>query len=296
MGTRIAVVTGANSGIGLETARGLAEAGHRVVMTARDRRKGEAAVADVKRSTGREAVELLELDLASLASVRRAADRLRERHERIHVLVNNAGLVLGDRRTTEDGFEATFGINHLGHFLWTLRLLPVVKSAGTDASPGRIVNLASDAHRQSRGLDFDDLMRERRPYRGFPVYCDSKLANVLFTRELAARLEGEPVVAHAVHPGVVGTRFARDGDAGLVGAFFALFKPLLLTPAKGARTSLHVALSDEAARTSGDYWAKETRRRPARPARDDVAARRLWEISESLVGLRGGRRTAANDG
>jgi NAD(P)-dependent dehydrogenase (short-subunit alcohol dehydrogenase family) len=284
MTERIAVVTGANTGIGLETARGLAAAGFRVVMTARDRAKGERAVADVKRSTGRDAVEPLELDLGSLASVRRATDALRARHDRLDVLVNNAGLVLGDRRTTADGFEATFGVNHLGHFLWTRRLLDLVKAAGSAASPSRVVNLASDAHRSSEGLDFDDLMRERRPYRGFPAYCDSKLANVLFTRELARRLEGEGVVVHAVHPGVVGTRFGRDGDVGpLLGAALALAKPFLLTPAKGARTSLHVALSDDAAKSTGDYWAKQKRAKPSRAARDDEAAARLWRVSEALV-------------
>jgi NAD(P)-dependent dehydrogenase (short-subunit alcohol dehydrogenase family) len=287
MSERIAVVTGANTGIGLETARGLAKAGFRVVMTARDRDKGTAAVEDVRRSTGSDAVELLELDLASLESVRRASDELSSRHDHIDVLVNNAGLVLGDRRTTEDGFEATLGVNHLGHFLWTLRLLDRVKAAASNGgAPGRIVNLASDAHRSSKGLDFDDLMRERRPYEGFPAYCDSKLANILFTRELARRLEGEGVVVHAVHPGVVGTRFGRDGDVGgLLAAAIALAKPFLLSPEKGARTSLHVALSDDAARTTGDYWAKSKRSKPTRRARDDDAAARLWKVSEELVGL-----------
>lgn len=279
---KIAVVTGANTGIGLETARGLADAGFRVLMTARDRERGEVAIADVKKTSGREDVELLMLDLGSLTSVRDATDDVRSRVDRIDVLVNNAGLLLGDRRTTDDGFEATFGINHLGHFLWTHLLLDLVKAG----SPSRIVNLASDAHKQSRGLNFDDLMWERRSYRGINVYSDSKLANILFTRRLAKELEGSGVVTHAVHPGVVNTRFAKDGDAGgIVGLAVKIAAPFLLTPAKGARTSLHVALSDDAARESGRYWARRRPARPTRFARDAAAADRLWGLSRELVGL-----------
>lgn len=281
---KVAVVTGANAGIGLETARGLARAGARVVMAARNRAKGEAAVADVKATTGRDEVELLDLDLASLASVRAAAATLLERHAQIPLLVNNAGLIMGARETTEDGFEATLGINHLGHFLFTLLLVERIQAS----APARIVNLSSEAHRGSRGLDFDDLMRERRSYGSFPAYSDSKLANILFTRELARRLEGTGVVTHAVHPGVVGTRFGRDGD--LKGPFawlIAIGRPLLLTPAKGARTSLHVALEADAAASSGDYWSRSRRVSPTAQGSDDRAARRLWEASEALVGLTG---------
>lgn len=277
----MAVVTGANTGVGLETARGLAERGMTVVMCSRDPERGRAALEDVRASTGSGSVELVRLDLASLESVRAAAAEILERHPRIAILVNNAGAVLSDRRTTADGFEATFGVNHLGHFLFTKLLLPALEAG----APSRIVNVASDAHRMSFGLDFDDLQWERRRYRGLGVYADSKLANILFTRELARRLEGKGVVAHAVHPGVVGSRFGWDGDTRGWFAFgVKLVKPLLLTPAKGARTSLHVATSEEAGRSSGLYWARSRPIKPSRAARSDEAARRLWDASEALVG------------
>ena len=274
---RVAVVTGANVGIGLETARGLARQGYRVLMAARSAQKGEAAVAAVKASVPGAAAELLLLDLASLASVRAAAAAVAERAPHIDVLVNNAGLILSDREVTEDGFEATFAINHLGHFLFTTMLMARL-------APGaRVVNLSSEAHRMSKGLDFEDLMRERRSYQGMAAYADSKLANIQFTRALARRLDGRAVV-HAVHPGVVRTGFAADGD--VKGAFAVLLKmagPFMLTPAKGARTSLHVATSDEAGAVNAKYWAKSKIKRPARPAEDDAAAERLWAVSEGLV-------------
>lgn len=276
---KVCVVTGANAGIGLETARELARRGATVLMGARDQARGAAAVADVRASTGG-SVELLMVDLASLASVRRAAARVLDEHERLDLLINNAGLVLGERRVTEDGFEATFAINHLGHFELTRCLLDRLKAS----APARIINVASDAHRGSRGLHFDDLACERRRYRAMKVYADSKLANILFTRELAARLEGTGVVAHAVHPGVVRSGFARDGDLhGLAGWVFRALGPFLLSPEEGAATTLHVALSEDAARSSGEYWARCTRRQPQPPALDDAAARRLWEVSEDLI-------------
>lgn len=280
---RVAVVTGANTGVGLETARGLAERGFHVVMCSRDPERGRVALEDVRASTGSTSLELVQLDLGSFASVRAAADQILSRHPRIAILVNNAGAVLSDRRTTADGFEATFGVNHLGHFLFTKLLLPALEAG----APSRIVNVASDAHRASFGLRFDDLGWERRTYRGFRVYADSKLANILFTRELARRLEGKGVVAHAVHPGVVASRFGWDGDTRGWFAFgVKLVRPLMITPAKGAQTSLHAALSEEAGRTSGLYWSRSRPVKPSRAARDDEAARRLWEESERMIASR----------
>ncbi|MCA9550280.1 MAG: SDR family oxidoreductase [Myxococcales bacterium] len=276
---RIAVVTGANVGIGLETARELARQGYRVLMAARNPKKGEAAVADVQASVPGAQVELLQLDLASLASVRAAAEAVTARAPQVDLLVNNAGLILSHREETEDGFEGTFGINHLGHFLFTHLLMDRL-------APGvRVVNLSSEAHRMSKGLDFDDLMRTRRSYQGMPVYADSKLANILFTRELARRLEGRGV-AHAVHPGVVRTGFAADGDVkGIFATLVKIAGPFMLTPAKGARTSLHAATSAEAGEVTGKYWASSKQKRPTRYGEDDAAAARLWTVSEGLVGI-----------
>ncbi|HND29266.1 MAG TPA: SDR family oxidoreductase [Myxococcota bacterium] len=276
----IALVTGGNSGIGLETARGLAALGARVTIAARDRAKGLAAVEDVRKSTGNADVELMMLDLADLGSVRSAAATFRASHAALHILVNNAGLVLTERRVTKDGFEATFGTNHLGHFLLTRELLGLLKAS----APARIVNLSSDAHRQSKGLDFSDLMRERKPYSMIESYGDSKLANVLFTLELARRLEGSRVTAYAVHPGVVATGFARDGDtSGWMEWGARLLAPFLLSPASGARTSLYCATAPELATVSGRYYVKSREKEPAPSGKDVVAAQKLWEVSEQLV-------------
>ena len=282
MSGKISLVTGANSGIGLQTALGLAQRGDTVYLCARSPEKGEAAVAEVREKCGHDRVHLLVLDLASLDSVRAAAAAFLQQQDRLDVLVNNAGLILSERQTTVDGFEATFGINHLGHFLLTHLLLDALKAA----SPSRIVNLSSTGHSMSRGLDFDDLMVERRSYVGMNVYCDSKLANLIFSAELARRLEGTGVISHSVHPGVVRTGFAQDGD--VKGWFYwgtKLISPFMSTPAGGAKTSLHVATSEDAGRTTGEYWARSRRKKPSKPGRDEEAAARLWQVSEQLLGL-----------
>ena len=282
MQDKVCLVTGANVGVGLETARGLARRGATVVLACRNRTKAEVAAADIKASTGNQSVEIVELDLASLASVRAAADEFLSKHDRLDVLVNNAGLILSERSETADGFETQFGVNHLGHFLFTNLLLEVLKKS----APSRVLSLSSMGHVLSRGLDFDDLMYSRRKYWDIPVYCDSKLANVLFTKELAKRLEGTGVVAHAVHPGAVRTSFAGDGDtSGIFKWGSKLTSWAYLSPAKGARTSLHVATSEAAAATSGLYWASSKRKTPSRKARDTAAAERLWTVSAELVGL-----------
>jgi len=258
----------------------LARRGAEVVITSRDEGRGREAVAAIERATGRW-VEVMTLDLGSFASVRSFAGRFIERHERLDVLVNNAGLILGERRLTVEGFEQTFGVNHLGHFLLTDLLLDRLRSS----APARVVNLSSDAHHSARkGLDFSDLQSERG-YSSFAVYARSKLANIYFTKELARRLEGSGVDVNAVHPGVVATRFAADGDArGPIAWFFKLARPFLRTPAKGAATSVHVACAPELDGVSGKYFKDCREVAPSRVALDDDAARRLWEASEALVG------------
>lgn len=282
---RVCLVTGANVGIGMETARGLAQLGATVWMCSRDVAKGEAAAAEVRRSAGHERVRVLRLDLASAAGVRRATEEFLGASPRLDVLVNNAGLILSERRLTEDGFEMTFGVNHLGHFLWTTLLLERMLATATAARPARIVNLSSDAHRMSRGLPWDDLRRDRG-YASWGVYGDSKLANILFSRALARRLAGRHVTANAVHPGVVATSFAGDGDTGWFGRWLMpLARPFLLTPAQGAATSLHVATAPETATVSGRYFAKSRESTPTKYALDDAEAERLWAESERMLGL-----------
>ena len=277
------VVTGGNSGIGLETAAALATMGARVLVAARNADKGRAAVADIsRRNDGHAQVQLVVFDLADLASVRRGAAEILEQAPRLDVLVNNAGLVLSDRRETVDGYEATFAVNHLGPFVLTNLLLDRMR----ESAPARVVNVASMAHASARkGIPFDDLQSRQR-YSGMRVYGQSKLANILFTLELARRLEGSAVTANSLHPGTVRTGYGAEGDArGFLALGLKLSGPFFLTPARGAQTSIYLASSPEVEGVSGQYFVKCMPVQPKAPARDAEAARRLWRVSEEMVGL-----------
>jgi NAD(P)-dependent dehydrogenase (short-subunit alcohol dehydrogenase family) len=278
-----ALVTGGNAGIGLETCVALAASGMRVVLTSRDAGRGEAARAEIVARSGSDAVEVMTLDLAQFASVRAFATGFLAREESLDVLVHNAGVVLGHRDVTVDGNEATFQVNHLGPFLLDALLRDRVIASG----PARVVVVSSDAHTGARqGLDFDDLQTAHRRYRAFAVYSRTKLANILFTRELARRLTGTTVTANAVHPGFVATRFARDGDTGALGAVvMPLLRPFALSPAQGAQTTVYVASAPELEGITGGYWVKSAPATPSAAAQDDDAAARLWAVSEQLVGL-----------
>jgi NAD(P)-dependent dehydrogenase (short-subunit alcohol dehydrogenase family) len=278
---RVVLITGGNAGIGKESAVALASMGAQVVFTARDAARGTEALAEIRTRSDNDAVDVMPLDLARFASVRAFAKRWSDEHDQLDVLVNNAGLILNSRRETDDGNEMTFQVNHLGPFLLT-QLLRDQLVAGDDA---RVVNVASDAHSSARrGLDFDDL-QSRRHYRGFRVYGKTKLANILFTRELARRWDDTGVTANAVHPGFVASSFGRDGDTGRFGALlFPLLKPFALSPEQGARTQVYVASAPELAGVTGGYWVKSAPATPSTAAQDDAAAARLWEVSEELVG------------
>jgi NAD(P)-dependent dehydrogenase (short-subunit alcohol dehydrogenase family) len=258
----------------------LARAGATTVITVRDEAKGRKAVADIAGRSGHGGADFVVFDLASLASVRAGAAELLDKCPRIDVLVNNAGLILTERQETVDGLEATFEINHLGHFLLTELLLDRIKAS----APARIINVSSTAHTQARqGLDFDDLQSSRN-YRGMQVYAKSKLANILFTTELARRLEGSGVTANCLHPGTVNTGYGKDGDAkGLIGFGVKLIAPFILTAEKGALTSVYLASSPEVEGVTGKYFIKCRVRTPTSAAQDEEAARRLWEVSEQLV-------------
>jgi NAD(P)-dependent dehydrogenase (short-subunit alcohol dehydrogenase family) len=277
------VVTGGNSGIGFETAAALASMGARVLLTARNADKGRAAVSAItQRLHGEGRVQLVVFDLADLASVRQGAAEILEQAPRLDVLVNNAGLVLTERTETVDGYEATFATNHLGPFLLTNLLLEKIAAS----TPARIVNVASTAHGAARhGIPFDDLQSTGR-YRGMRVYGESKLANMLFTLELARRFEGKGVTANSLHPGTVRTGYGSDGDArGFLAFGIKIASPFFLSPAKGARTSVYLASSPEVEEVSGKYFVKCKAKQPRRWAQDPDAARRLWQVSEQLVGL-----------
>lgn len=281
--TKTVVITGANSGIGKETAVGLAAGGAKVIMTARDPGRGAAALDEVRARSDGGQVHLMLLDLASFESIEAFAAELLDREPRIHVLINNAGLVLSQRHTTPEGFEATFAINHLGPFLLTSLLLPRL----LESAPARIIDVASTAHHAARrGLDFDDLQTEHR-YTSLKAYSRSKLANVLHARELARRLHGTGVTANSLHPGAVASGFGRDEDTvGPEAILMALAQPFLITPMQGAGTSVFLAMSPEVGEISGEYFVRSKPSRPSKAARDDEAAARLWAVSEQLVDAR----------
>ena len=286
---KVVLVTGASRGVGLETARGLARAGARVVMAVRSVERGERAREDVLRSEPGARVEVARLDVSDLDDVRRFARAFRASHDRLDVLVNNAGIHTARRVLTPQGFEATFATNHLGHFLLTRELLDLLRRS----APSRVVNVASEAHRFAGGLRLDDLMTEREggpeggTVWGLHAYARSKLANILFTRELARRLEGTGVSAFAVHPGSVRTGWARGEASGVFRFGVALASPFLLSPEKGARTSLHAATEPGLERLSGSYFVRGRVAGGSAASRDPEAARRLWEESERLVAKAG---------
>ena len=280
MAGKVVLITGGNAGIGKETAVGLASKGARVVFTSRDETRGAEALVEIEQRSGSDAVDVMPLDLASLASVREFGAAFLDRYDRLDVLIDNAGLVLGSRRVTEDGYETTFQVNHLGHFLLT----ELLRDRLIASAPSRIVVVSSDAHTGARkGLDFDDLQSERK-YSSFNVYGKTKLANILFTRELARRLDGTGVTVNAVHPGFVASRFGRDGDTGILGRIaMPLVRPFAMNAEKGAQTSIYLASDPAVEGITGAYWVKCAPVAPSDAAQDDEAARRLWEVSERLV-------------
>lgn len=270
------VLTGASRGIGRETALALGRMGADLTLVVRDAERGNAVAAEVRALGGGGEVEVLVADLSSMADVRRVGAEILAKHDRIDVLVNNAGALLMERQQTKDGFEATFATNHLAYFLLTKLLLDAVEKAPA----GRIVNVASEAHRRG-SLKLDDLMGEKR-YVGWAAYSTSKLANILFTTELARRLEGTSVTANSLHPGVIASGFARN-NKGIVGLLAKLAAPFLMSSEDGAKTTIFLATDPSVAGVSGKYFAKSKEAKPSRAARDASLAKRLWEVSEGLV-------------
>jgi NAD(P)-dependent dehydrogenase (short-subunit alcohol dehydrogenase family) len=276
---KVCLVTGATSGIGRETAVGLAERGATVIVHGRDAARGREAVADIARRSGRTDVSLVVADLSSQAEVRRLAADLGAKHQRLDVLVNNAGVITPKRTTTVDGLETQWAVNHLAPFLLTHLLLDVLKASG----PARVVTVSSQVERFGT-IDFDDLGIERRPYERLEAYNQSKLANILFTTELARRLAGTGVTANCLHPGVIGTNLlvAYEGRPSLLKFMTYRGRP---TPKEGAETSLFVATSPALEGVSGKYFRESAESRPSPKAQDAAVAARLWEVSEKLTGI-----------
>ena len=275
---KLCLVTGATSGIGFVTAQVLAQQGATVVLVGRDPNRGAAAVERITQETGNNAVRLLLADLSSQAQIVQLAQEFHDHFDRLDVLVNNAGALFARRQLSVDGIEMTFALNHLGYFLLTHLLLDTIK-----ASPyARIVNVASGAHRAGH-IDFDDLQGERR-YGGWRAYCQSKLANILFTYELAARLDGTGVTANVMHPGFVATNFGHN-NGGPFGWLLRVSQVAALSPQQGAETIIHLTAAPEMADISGRYFIKKRVVRSSEESYDKSIANRLWQISEDMVGL-----------
>jgi NAD(P)-dependent dehydrogenase (short-subunit alcohol dehydrogenase family) len=276
---RTIVVTGASSGIGLAASRALAGMGAELVLVGRDPGRLAAAEAEMKAAARGGAVAALRCDFASLAEVRALAAEILRRWPRLHVLVNDAGGVSGAREVTGDGYERTFQVNHLAPYLLTRLLLDRLKAS----APSRIVNVASVGHRRG-DLDFSDLQLEKG-YAIMRAYGRSKLANILFTRELARRLAGTGVTAVSLHPGAVATRIWAGAPPGFVAVLIGIAKRFMLSPEKGARTVVQLASSPEVERFAGLYLEKGKPATPSALAQDDAVARRLWDESARLVGV-----------
>ena len=279
MQAKVCLITGANSGIGKATAVGLARLGATVVMVCRSRQRGDNALLDVKKKSGNNDVHLLLADLSSAAEIRGLADRFRRRFSRLDVLVNNAAVLTARRRVTRDGFELQFFVNHLAYFLLTNLLIDVLKTS----APSRVVNVASTAH-SSGVLDFDDLQGEKH-YRGWQTYANTKLANVVFTYELARRLEGTGVTANCVHPGVTHTGLLR-GFSFVLNVLFHVLQVFFKSPDEGAATPIYLASSPDVTNVTGKYFRNKQPMGTSAVSNDEALQKRLWEVSESLTGFK----------
>ena len=281
MDGKICIVTGANSGIGKATAAGLAQRGATVVMVCRDQKRGAAARDDIMSASGNTSVDLLVADLSSQQSIRQLAGEFKRTYQQLHVLVNNAGVFHSQRSVTVDGLEYVFALNHLAHFLLTSLLLDML----TASAPSRIVNLTSGAERAGK-IDFDDLQGEQR-FKGTRAYSQSKLANVLFTYELARRLKGTQVTANALDPGGVATHLGRNNGlfAWAKHLLFYALKGQLLSPRQGADTVVYLASSAEVAGVSGKFFYQRRPTKSSAASYDESASDRLWEMSLKLTHL-----------
>ena len=278
MAGSVCIVTGANGGIGRATVLGLANLGATVVMVCRSRERGEAALAEVKEKSNNDHVSLQIADLSSQVEVRKLAENFRSQHSALHVLINNAGIVPRKREVTVDGLETQFAVNYLAPFLLTNLLLDMLKSN----APARVVTVASNMHRGAT-IDFDDLQSERA-YKPLRVYCRTKLANVLFTKELARRLQGTGVTANCLHPGVVATKLLADA-MGMRRTVRPTTRLIGSSPDKGAKTSIYLASSPEVEGVSGKYFVRQKAVESSKVSYDENMASQLWRVSAELTRL-----------
>ncbi|KAM3625973.1 uncharacterized protein V6R79_020689 [Siganus canaliculatus] len=276
------LITGANTGIGKETALDMANRGARVILACRDMTKAHMAADEIRRKSGNGNVVVKKLDLGSLQSVRDLAKEVNQKEARLDILINNAGIMMCPKWATEDGFEMQFGTNHLGHFLLTNSLLDLLKKS----APSRVVIVSSLAHEKGK-IHFDDINLDK-DYDRMISYRQSKLANVLFSRELAARLQGTGVTVYSLHPGVIRTELGRHVFPGFNLLIKALIFPLYMmikSPWEGAQTTIFCAVDESVANSSGLYYSDCAVKKAAPQALDDAAAKKLWDLSASMVGL-----------
>jgi NAD(P)-dependent dehydrogenase (short-subunit alcohol dehydrogenase family) len=275
---KVVVITGATSGIGEVAAQRLADMGARIVLVARDKTRGEAALTQLRSDDKSLSHSIHYGDLSRLSEMKRLAVEIAAAEPRIDVLINNAGAMFASRQVTEDNLERTFAVNHMAYFVLTLGLRERLLAS----SPARIVNTASDAHK-GRALDFEDL-QSSKGYSAFNVYGRSKLCNILFTRELSRRWGGKGITVNCLHPGFVATRFG-DGSGGFLSQAVRLAKTFAISPEKGAQTIVYLASSPDVASVSGEYFYQCSPATPTTEARDDAAANRLWIESAKLAGI-----------
>jgi NAD(P)-dependent dehydrogenase (short-subunit alcohol dehydrogenase family) len=273
---KVVVITGGTSGIGQVAAEQLAGMGARIVLVARDQARAEASLTRLRQAGPEVEHGAHYADLSSIADTKRVAAEITASEPRVDVLINNAGALFNSRRLSPDGLEMTFAVNHMAYFVLTEGLRETLIAS----SPARIVSTASAAHMGAR-LDFDDL-QSNKGYTGFGAYGRAKLANILFTRELARRLAGTGVTANCLHPGFVATRFG-DGSGGFLQTIMPVAKLFAISPERGAETIVYLASSPEAAAVTGRYFVKRAPHAPTREAQDDIAAARLWAVSEALA-------------
>jgi len=273
------LITGGNAGIGKATAIALAKKGAKIIIASRNDAKAAAAVAEIKAAAKNEEIYSLNCDLASFDSVRNCAQNYRKQFGQLDILINNAGLVTDKLQFTQDGFELQIGVNHLGHFLLTTQLIDLLEKA----EEPRVINVSSKAHYNGK-INFNTFKGEVgvKKYKGMLAYAQSKLANILFTKELIRRYPS--ICSHSLHPGVVGTEIAQKNDnKTLWKVVWKVFSPVMLSPTKGAKTSVYLASSPEALKTNGKYFDKQKEAAPAEIANDAALAEELWEVSKELV-------------
>lgn len=276
------LITGGNAGIGKATAIGLAKQGAEVIIACRNETKAKAAVEDIKKESNSSKISYLNLDLSSFKSIRQCVADFKSKYSKLDVLINNAAVIVSDWQFTEEGFEAQFGVNHIGHFLLTHLLLDNLQTA----EKPRVVNVSSKAHFGCKNFDFDSLTQANaanKSYSTMGYYSQAKLANVLFTRGLAKRYP--KIISNSLHPGVVGTSFVNKSTNLFFNIGWSILKPFLMTPEKGAATSIYLATSPAVEGVTGGYFDNKKQYKPSPLGRDDALVEKLWKVSEEFTGL-----------